>query len=91
MSKLEQQMSLPRRSLFETECDGRVYLSARMSGDDKKTAARKAVEALQKEDADKEKRGRGRPKSEKPKPWIAAGVSKATWFRRQKEAKAPKS
>jgi len=89
MSKLEQQLSLPRRALFETECDGRVYLSARMSGDDKKTAARKAVEALQKNDAEKEKRGRGRPKSEETKPWIAAGISKATWFRRQKKDAEP--
>ena len=29
-------------------------------------------------------RGRGRPKSTEPKPWDAADVSRALWYRRQK-------
>jgi hypothetical protein len=33
------------------------------------------------------KRSRGRPKSDKPRPWEEAGVPKATWYRRQKDAK----
>lgn len=33
------------------------------------------------------KRGRGRPKVEGPRPWEVAGVSRATWHRRQKEQK----
>ncbi len=38
---------------------------------------------------DPPKRGRGRPRNpDSAKPWIAAGISKTTWYSRKKKAKA---
>jgi hypothetical protein len=35
------------------------------------------------------KRGKGRPKATAPKPWEAEGITRATWYRRQKEKRVP--
>jgi hypothetical protein len=73
------------RRIMDKECDGREYLIARMNGDDKLIAAKKAVASL--DSLDNAKRPRGRPKSTETKPWEIEGVSRMTWYRRKKEGK----
>lgn len=48
--------------------------------------SKRQAEGVAKLIAAQKKRPRGRPSIGKP--WLAAGVSKATWYRRQKEKKS---